>query len=106
MLVPHPRHLVPLGTLDPIDSAPLGDAGISSYAAVRRVRPYLMGGASIVIIGVGGLGQMAVQIARTLSGARIIAVDRRAEQLQRAQDLGAAETLEADVPAPRTASRI
>ena len=95
VLVPHPRHLVPLGTLDPIDAAPLGDAGISSYAAVRRVRPYLLGGAAIVIIGVGGLGQMAVQIARTLSGARIIAVDRRAEQLQRARDLGAAETLEA-----------
>ena len=103
VLVPHPRHLVRLGELDPVESAPLGDAGISSYAAVRRVRPYLLGGASIVIIGVGGLGQMAVQIARELTGARIIAVDRRPEQLERARELGAAETLE---PGTEAAARI
>lgn len=93
VLVPHPRHLVSLGDLDPVRAAPLGDAGISSYAAVMRVRPYLPGGAAVVIIGVGGLGQMAVQIARELTGARIIAVDRRQEQLDRAAHLGAATAL-------------
>ena len=103
VLVPKPRHLVPLGDLDPVEFAPLGDAGISSYAAVRRVRPYLMGGASMVVIGVGGLGQMAVQIARELTGARIIAVDPRAEQLESARALGAAETLE---PGEDTVARI
>ena len=93
VLVPNPRHLVPLGDLDPVRAAPLGDAGISSYAAVMRVRPYLPGGSSIVIIGVGGLGQMAVQIAREVTGARIIAVDQRRDQLDRAADLGAAQTI-------------
>ena len=92
VLVPNPRHLVPLGDLDPVRAAPLGDAGISSYAAVMRVRSYLPGGATVIIIGVGGLGQMAVQIAREITGARIIAVDRRRDQLDRAADLGAAGT--------------
>ena len=93
VLVPHPRHLVPLGDLDPVRAAPLGDAGISSYAAVMRIRSYLPGGSTVVIIGVGGLGQMAVQIAREITGARIIAVDRRRDQLDRAADLGAAQTI-------------
>ena len=99
VLVPSPRHLVPLGDLDPVESAPLGDAGISSYAAVMRVRPYLPGGATLMIIGVGGLGQMAVQIAREITGARIVAVDRREAQLARARELGAAETVLADANA-------
>lgn len=93
VLVPNPRHLVPLGDLDPVRAAPLGDAGISSYAAVMRVREYLVGGATIVIIGVGGLGQMAIQIAREITGARIIAVDQRRDQLDRAAGLGAAQTI-------------
>jgi propanol-preferring alcohol dehydrogenase len=93
VLVPTARHLVPLGKLDPVRAAPLGDAGISSYAAVMRVRPYLPGGSTVVVIGVGGLGQMAVQIAREMTGARIIAVDRRRDQLDRAADLGAAQTI-------------
>ena len=95
VLVPHARHLVPLGTLDPVEAAPLGDAGISSYAAVQRVRPVLAGGSTLVVIGVGGLGQMAVQIARELTAARILAVDSRADQLDRAIALGAAETIPA-----------
>ena len=103
VLVPHPRHLVPLGGLDPVEFAPLGDAGISSYAAVRRVRPYLPGGATLAIIGVGGLGQMAVQIAREITGARIVAVDRRAESLERAVELGAADTM---LAGPESASVI
>ena len=102
VLVPHPRHLVPLGDLDPVEAAPLGDAGISSYAAVRRVRSVLVGGSTLVVIGAGGLGQMAVQIARELTAARVIAVDRRAEQLETATAFGAEETILAgDSPVER-----
>ena len=39
VLVPHRRHLVSLGSLDPVSAAPLGDAALSSYAAVKRVAP-------------------------------------------------------------------
>lgn len=95
VLVPHARHLVHLGDMDPVGAAPLGDAGISSYAAVQRVRSVLAGGSTLVIIGLGGLGQMAVQIARELTAARIVAVDRRPDQLQRAATLGAADAVPA-----------
>ena len=39
VLVPHRRFLVPLGDLDPVEATPLGCAGITAYAAVKRVRP-------------------------------------------------------------------
>ena len=51
---------------------------------------------SVVMIGVGGLGHMAVEILRVLSGARIIAVDRDEEALKLASDLGADLCLPSD----------
>jgi alcohol dehydrogenase, propanol-preferring len=36
LLVPATRFLVPLGTLDPVDAAPLSDAALTSYHAIKR----------------------------------------------------------------------
>ena len=69
MLVPHPRHLVALGTLDPIEAAPLADAGLTPYRAVRRARRWLVAGARVLVIGGGGLGQFAVQYLRIVHDA-------------------------------------
>lgn len=96
VLVPHRRHLVPLGALDPVQATPLGCAGLSAYAAVKRVRPHLHGRATSLVIGAGGLGQYAIQLLRHLTGARVIAVDPRPEARALARDLGADEVLAPD----------
>ena len=62
MLVPSARLLAPLGDLDPVDAAPLTDAGITPYHAVKRSLPLLVPGSTAVVIGAGGLGHMAIQI--------------------------------------------
>lgn len=95
VLIPHRRHVVPV-SVDPLDATPLGCAALSSYAAVKRIRSYLGGaGGSVLIIGAGGLGQFAIQFARLMTGAQVIAVDRRPEQLRRAEKLGADYVIEA-----------
>ena len=82
MLVPNARHLVPLPEgLEPAQAAPLTDAGLTPYHAVRRSLGKLTPDATAVVIGVGGLGHVAVQIIKTVSAASIIAVDTRAEAL-------------------------
>jgi len=75
VLVPHPRHLVPLRGLDPVVAAPLADAGLTPFRAVREVAGVLGDGGAAVVVGVGGLGQMAVQMLRRVTAARILAVD-------------------------------
>jgi propanol-preferring alcohol dehydrogenase len=89
MLVPSPRLLLPLGDLDPRDAAPLSDAALTPYHAIKRSLPVLTPGSTAVVIGVGGLGQMAVQLLRALTAARIVAVDPNRDHLQRASELGA-----------------
>lgn len=90
MLVPSARFLVPLPDgLDPVTAAPLTDAGLTPYHAVRRSWWKLPPGATAVVIGVGGLGHLAVQILKATTAARIIAVDTRMEALALAADNGA-----------------
>jgi propanol-preferring alcohol dehydrogenase len=66
------RHLVPLGDADPVEAAPLSDAGLTPYHAIKLALPNLAaGGRSALVIGLGGLGQMAVQILVALTGAQV-----------------------------------
>ena len=95
MLVPNARWLVALGELDPVDAAPLTDAGLTPYHAIKRSLPLLVPGANAVVIGVGGLGHLAIQILRAVSPATIIAVDQRADALALATQLGADHTVQA-----------
>lgn len=88
MLVPSPRLLLPLGDLDPRDAAPLSDAALTPYHAIRRALGRLHPGTTAVVIGVGGLGQMAVQLLRALTSARIVSVDLDPAHLERSRDLG------------------
>lgn len=90
LLVHGARHLVPLPDgLEPAAAAALTDAGLTPYHAVRRSWPKLPPGSTAVVIGIGGLGHLAVQIVRATTAARVIAVDTRAAALTLASRLGA-----------------
>jgi len=89
VLVPDVRFLVPIGDLDPVLAAPLTDAGITTYAAIKPALPGIFPGSTAVVIGVGGLGLYAVQFLRLLTGARVVAVDSTEARLTLAREHGA-----------------
>ena len=94
------RHLHPLGALDPITAGPLADAGITAYHAIEGARHRLSPGATAVVIGAGGLGHVALQILRTTSSVRVVAVDVSRDKLDLARHSGADETVLSDSGAP------
>jgi alcohol dehydrogenase, propanol-preferring len=94
MIVPSTRFLLPLGTLDPREAAPLTDAALTSYHAVKQSIHLLGPGSTAVVIGAGGLGQMAIQVLKALtSAATVVAVDTSAAKLETAKKMGADEVL-------------
>ncbi|EIV93647.1 NAD(P)-dependent alcohol dehydrogenase [Frankia sp. QA3] len=100
LLVDDVRHLVPLGDLDPVAAAPLTDAGLTPYHAIRKALPLLGPGSTAVVIGAGGLGHLGIQILRAITPARVVAVDVAPAKLAQALDLGA----HAAVPAGKDAA--
>ena len=88
VLVPSYKYLVKLG--DEIDtdvSAPLSCSALTAYGAVKNGN--LTPNDNVVIVGTGGLGLMAIQLAKAITGSRIIALDRDDEKLKAAKENGA-----------------
>ena len=74
------------GNVTSFDAAPLTCAGVTTFKAVKvsRIQP----GETAVVYGIGGLGHLALQYARTF-GARVIGVDVEDAKLELATELGA-----------------
>jgi propanol-preferring alcohol dehydrogenase len=84
------RQLVRLGDLSPLQAAPLADAGLTAYRAAASLHELLDGSPRVAVIGVGGLGALAVQCLRVLApGASIVALDVDAARAEQARALGA-----------------
>lgn len=84
------RNLVPLGDADPVGAAPLSDAGLTPYHAIKLALPNLAGGNKFaLVIGLGGLGQIAVQMLKALTGATVIATDMKEDAMRQAEQNGA-----------------
>jgi alcohol dehydrogenase, propanol-preferring len=78
--------------LSSVDAAPLFCAGVTVYRALRQAK--IQPGQRLAVFGVGGLGHLAVQIAKEM-GATITAIDVSDEKLAHAKRLGAWATLNA-----------
>ena len=98
MVVDSDRHLVPIFDLDPAEAAPLTDAGLTPYHAIKSALPKLGAGTTAVVLGAGGLGHVGIQILAALTGARIVALDVDDAKLALARESGAHEALRSDDP--------
>jgi len=78
--------------LSSIQAAPLFCAAVTVYRALKNAR--IARGQRLAVIGVGGLGHIAVQIGREM-GAEVTALDISDEKLALATSLGAVATLNA-----------
>ncbi len=94
------RSVLPLPPgVEPVDVAPHADAGITAYHAVKKLLPRLAPGSTAVVIGVGGVGHIALQLLRLLGGGAVVAIDTDERRRALARELGTDEVLgeQADV---------
>lgn len=95
------RAVIPLPEgLEPKAIAPYADAGITAYRAAKRAADGLYPGTRCAIIGVGGLGHIAVQVLNELCSTEIIAVDRSPAALELVGTLGAHHLVDASAGDP------
>ncbi|WEG72421.1 alcohol dehydrogenase AdhP [Vagococcus intermedius] len=73
--------------LDPAAASSVTCAGVTTYKAVKvsTIKP----GQWLVVFGLGGLGNLALQYAKNVFNAKVIAVDVNEAQLEFAKELGA-----------------
>lgn len=99
MIVPSERLLIRLGDLSPAFAAPVTDAALTPWHAIRRSAGRLLPGSTVLVLGVGGLGHMAIQMLKNTTPVTVIAGDVSSSKLAMARKLGAdftINTLDAD----------
>jgi D-arabinose 1-dehydrogenase-like Zn-dependent alcohol dehydrogenase len=84
---------LPEGT-DPAPLAPHADAGLTAMHAVRRLVPHTSPSSTVVTFGAGGVGQLAIQLLRLLTPARLVVVEIDPQRAATAGRLGAHVVLE------------
>lgn len=82
--------LIKLNTgVTPLEVAPMADAGITAYRAAKKASKQLYPGATCVLLGIGGLGHIALQCLKHINGCRVICIDREPAAQLLAKELGA-----------------
>ena len=79
--------------VEPAEVAPHADAGITAYHAVKKLLPRLEPGSTAAVIGVGGVGHIALQLVRVLGAARVVGIDTDERRRRLAHELGADDVL-------------
>ena len=89
------RSLIPLPAgVEPAAVAPHSDAGITAYHAVKKLLPRLAPGTTSAVIGVGGVGHIALQLLKVLGGGSVVAIDTDERRRALARELGADDVLD------------
>jgi propanol-preferring alcohol dehydrogenase len=92
VLIPSYRYLVKIeDDLDINEAATLSCSALTAYNAVKNAR--LRPDDNVVIVGAGGLGLMAMQLAKAIAGAKIIAIDLEDDKLKVARKDGHADNI-------------
>jgi alcohol dehydrogenase, propanol-preferring len=92
VLVPNYRYLFRIpDELDSDIAATLSCSALTAYSAVKNaaIKP----DNNMVVVGAGGLGLMAIQLAKAVFGARIIVIDLDDDKLKVARENGADEAI-------------
>ncbi len=93
--------VIPLAkNLDPYISSPIACAYGTAYNALKSAKS--SSGNSLVIIGVGGVGSAALQLASAMGLNPIIAVDINENKLEKAKELGATHVINSSNEDART----
>ncbi|MCY3853946.1 MAG: alcohol dehydrogenase [Thaumarchaeota archaeon] len=87
VIVPHYKFLIKASGLNLDEIASLACSGLTSFTSIKKTN--ILSHQKLAIIGAGGLGLMAIQIAKSITNSTIICIGRNDEKLQAAQKFGA-----------------
>ena len=94
-LLVHEHAVVRIDPAMPLEVAALLGCGVTTGLGAVLNTARVPAGASVAVVGCGGVGLSAVQAARICGATRIVAVDTRASKLALARELGATDAVDA-----------
>jgi D-arabinose 1-dehydrogenase-like Zn-dependent alcohol dehydrogenase len=97
VIVPHPKYLIDYGNVPTELACTFACAGLTAYAAIRKVAP-LAEDDYLMLIGAGGVGLSGLHIAPSVVPAKLIVADVDPQKRGIARQAGAYETIDNSDP--------
>ncbi|MEM1313710.1 MAG: alcohol dehydrogenase [Pseudomonadota bacterium] len=88
IVVDHPRFLIDVDGLDPTQATPWSCSGVTVYSGLKKALP-IRAKEWLAILGCGGLGLAAVNIAKAMGAKNVVACDLDDAKLETAREMGA-----------------
>jgi propanol-preferring alcohol dehydrogenase len=98
VLAPHARYLVDMGSLTPAHAAPYACSGLTTYSGIKKFAPRTFKDETLVLVGAGGLGLMAILIAKALGGAGVVVIEPDASKRAAAIQASAQAAFDPNAP--------
>ena len=102
VVVPHPRYLLEYDNMDPALAGAYMCSGLTAFSALKKL-PCSLTGSDIMLVGLGGVGMMGLQFAKSLFGGSPLVADIDPEKRQTGIDTGAAAAYDPTDPEARKA---
>lgn len=96
VIVPHPRYLFDLSTIDPTLACTYACSGLTAYSALMKVQRKT-DRKHVLLIGAGGVGLAALNLASVVLNARVIVADIDVTRREAAQDAGADQVIDSSL---------
>ena len=96
VIVPHPRYLFDLSTIDPTLACTYACSGLTAYSALMKVRRQA-DGKHVLLIGAGGAGLAALSLARVVLDAGVVVADIDATRREAARVAGADQIVDSSL---------
>ena len=101
VVVPHKKFLIDYTGINPYLACTLSCSGLTVYSALKKLNLRSLTEADrLVIIGAGGLGLAAINIAKFMTKAKLIVLDLDVTKLKIARDIGADFTVPSSIDDP------
>ncbi len=97
VVVKDAKYVLPIGDLDPVVVAPFACSGLTVYSSLKKFGARLAD-ETVLIIGAGGLGLMAITILKAMGGRGAVAVDIDADRREAALAAGALGAVDGAAP--------
>ncbi len=102
VVVPHPRYLLEYENMDPALAGAYMCSGLTAFSALKKL-PGGLTGPDIMLIGLGGVGMMGLQFARSVLGGDPLAADIDPEKRKAGLAAGASSVYDPISPEARKA---
>lgn len=93
IIVRERKFLVDATGIDPVLAGPYACSGLSAYSALKKLGP--LQDEWIAIVGLGGVGLMALAVAKGIGFEKVVAIDLDDQKLETASEYGADRTFNA-----------